>query len=181
MLVLPEIGGRIFAARDKVTDYDFFYRQHVIKPGLIGALGSWISGGVEFNWPYHHRPSGFLPCDFETEECGDGSVICWLSEHDPIDRMKGMVGIVLTSKRNHCQSGIIRVPADKGLTSEYGLAMISNCITMTPGTITVDVAEDEEGNNYYYVHWIDVAEMDREKAGDIIKGTMEKWIGRIWK
>ena len=92
-----------------------------------------------------------------------------------------MVGIVLTGKRNHCQSGIIRVPADKGLTSEYGLAMISNCITMTPGTITVDVAEDEEGNNYYYVHWIDVAEMDREKAGDIIKGTMEKWIGRIWK
>ena len=92
-----------------------------------------------------------------------------------------MVGIVLTSKRNHCQSGIIRVPAAKGLTSEYGLAMVSNCITMTPGTITVDVAEDEEGNNYYYVHWIDVAEMDREKAGDIIKGTMEKWIGRIWK
>ena len=92
VLVLPEIGGRIFAARDKVTDYDFFYRQHVIKPGLIGALGSWISGGVEFNWPYHHRPSGFLPCDFETEECGDGSVICWLSEHDPIDRMKGTVG-----------------------------------------------------------------------------------------
>ena len=95
VLVLPEIGGRIFAARDKTTDYDFFYRQHVIKPGLIGALGSWISGGVEFNWPYHHRPSGFLPCDFETEECADGSVICWLSEHDPIDRMKGTVGVVL--------------------------------------------------------------------------------------
>lgn len=95
VLVLPEIGGRIFAAQDKTTGYDFFYRQHVIKPGLIGALGSWISGGVEFNWPYHHRPSGFLPCDFETEECEDGSVICWLSEHDPIDRMKGMVGIVL--------------------------------------------------------------------------------------
>lgn len=37
VLVLPEIGGRIFAARDKVTDYDFFYRQHVIKPGLIGG------------------------------------------------------------------------------------------------------------------------------------------------
>lgn len=61
VLVLPEIGGRIFAARDKVTDYDFFYRQHVIKPGLIGALGSWISGGVEFNWPYHHRLPASCP------------------------------------------------------------------------------------------------------------------------
>ena len=62
-----------------------------------------------------------------------------------------------------------------------GKVVLANSITMTPGTITVDVAEDEEGNNYYYLHWIDVAEMDREKAGDIIKGTMEKWIGRIWK
>jgi len=93
--VLPEIGGRIFAAQDKSNGYDFFYRQHVIKPALIGSLGSWISGGVEFNWPYHHRPSGFMPCDFSVEECEDGSVICWLSEHEPVDRMKGMVGIVL--------------------------------------------------------------------------------------
>lgn len=95
VLILPEIGGRIFAARDKTTGYDFFYRQHVVKPGLIGALGSWISGGVEFNWPYHHRPSGFMPCDFQIEEAADGSAVCWLSEHDPCDRMKGMVGIVL--------------------------------------------------------------------------------------
>lgn len=92
-----------------------------------------------------------------------------------------MVPIVLSGKRNRCQSGIIRVPGAKGLDSTYGLSMVSNCITLTPGTITVDVAEDEEGYNYYYVHWIDVAEMDREKAGDMIKGTMEKWIGRIWK
>lgn len=44
LLLLPEIGGRIFEAYDKVNDYYFFYRQHVIKPALIGLLGSWISG-----------------------------------------------------------------------------------------------------------------------------------------
>lgn len=93
--ILPEIGGRIYSAKDKTTGYDFFYKQHVIKPALIGVLGSWISGGVEFNWPFHHRASGFMPCDFVTEELEDGSAVCWLSEHDPIDRMKGMVGIVL--------------------------------------------------------------------------------------
>ncbi len=102
--ILPEIGGRIFAAQDKTTGYDFFYRQHVIKPALIGALGSWISGGVEFNWPYHHRASGFLPCDFTTEKCEDGSVICWLSEHDPVDRMKGMVGIVLRKDATYIET-----------------------------------------------------------------------------
>lgn len=93
--ILPEIGGRIYSALDKTTGYDFFYKQHVIKPALIGVLGSWISGGVEFNWPFHHRASGFMPCDFKTERQADGTVVCWLSEHDPIDRMKGMVGVVL--------------------------------------------------------------------------------------
>lgn len=93
--ILPEIGGRIYSALDKTTGYDFFYKQHVIKPALIGVLGSWVSGGVEFNWPFHHRASGFMPCDFKTEQLADGSAVCWLSEHDPIDRMKGMFGIVL--------------------------------------------------------------------------------------
>ena len=51
VVLLPQLGGRIFEAYDKVNDYHFFYRQHVIKPALIGLLGSWISGGVEFNWP----------------------------------------------------------------------------------------------------------------------------------
>lgn len=95
LYILPEIGGRIYAARDKSTGYDFFYKQHVIKPALIGVLGSWMSGGVEFNWPFHHRASGFMPCDFEVERLPDGGAVCWLSEHDPIDRMKGMVGVVL--------------------------------------------------------------------------------------
>lgn len=93
--ILPEIGGRIYSALDKITGYDFFYKQHVIKPALIGVLGSWISGGVEFNWPFHHRASGFMPCDYRTQVTGDGTAICWLSEHDPIDRMKGEFGIVL--------------------------------------------------------------------------------------
>jgi len=95
VVILPEIGGRIYSARDKITGYDFFYKQHVIKPALIGVLGSWISGGVEFNWPFHHRASGFMPCDYTLSEEPDGSAVCWLSEHDPIDRMKGMFGIVL--------------------------------------------------------------------------------------
>lgn len=93
--ILPEIGGRIYSALDKTTGYDFFYKQHVIKPALIGVLGSWISGGVEFNWPFHHRASGFMPCDYKLETLSDGSAVCRLSEHDPIDRMKGMVSIIL--------------------------------------------------------------------------------------
>lgn len=93
--ILPELGGRIYSAYDKSTGYDYFYKQHVIKPALIGDFGSWISGGVEFNWPIHHRPSTYMACDYSVEELEDGSAVCHLSEHDPLDRMKGMVSVIL--------------------------------------------------------------------------------------
>jgi len=95
LMILPEIGGRIHAGLDKTNQYDFFYRQNVIKPALVGLLGPWISGGVEFNWPQHHRPSTYMPVHLATESGADGSATVWLSEHDPMLRMKGMVGICL--------------------------------------------------------------------------------------
>lgn len=96
LVMLPEIGGRIFLGQDKVNDdYDFFYRQDEIKPALVGLAGPWISGGVEFNWPQHHRPGTYMPADVHIEENADGSRIVWQSEHDPLNRMKGMHGICL--------------------------------------------------------------------------------------
>ena len=95
LMILPEIGGRIHAGLDKTNQYDFFYRQNVIKPALVGLLGPWISGGVEFNWPQHHRPSTYMPVHSAIEQAADGSCTVWLSEHDPMERMKGMVGICL--------------------------------------------------------------------------------------
>jgi tetratricopeptide (TPR) repeat protein len=96
LVLLPEIGGRIFLGQDKANrDYDFFYRQDVIKPALVGLAGPWISGGVEFNWPQHHRPGTFLPSDVSIEDEGDGAFTVWQSEHDPLNRLKGMHGIRL--------------------------------------------------------------------------------------
>lgn len=96
LMILPEIGGRIQSGTDKTNHYDFFYRQHVIKPALVGLLGPWISGGVEFNWPQHHRPSTYMPVHSSIEKHPDGSQTVWLSEYDPMLRMKGMVGICLS-------------------------------------------------------------------------------------
>ncbi len=100
LMLLPEIGGRIHAGLDKTNQYDFFYRQHVIKPALVGLLGPWISGGVEFNWPQHHRPSTYMPAHASIERGADGSCTVWMSEHDPMLRMKGMVGIRLSPGRS---------------------------------------------------------------------------------
>ncbi|MCA9237012.1 MAG: DUF5107 domain-containing protein [Planctomycetales bacterium] len=96
LVMLPEIGGRIFHGQDKSNnDYDFFYRQDVIKPALVGLAGPWISGGVEFNWPQHHRPGTFMPADVRIEREPDGAATVWFSEHDPLDRLKGMHGVRL--------------------------------------------------------------------------------------
>ena len=92
--ILPELGGKIWYANDKKNGYGFFYKNNVVKPALIGVLGSWTSGGLEFNWPFHHRASTFMPVDHYIEE-GDGEITVWLSEHDPINRMKGMIGVCL--------------------------------------------------------------------------------------
>jgi tetratricopeptide (TPR) repeat protein len=95
LMIMPEIGGRIHVGLDKRTGYDFFYRQNVIKPALVGLAGPWISGGVEFNWPQHHRPATFMPVEVAIERSPDGSVTVWCSDHDPMARMKGMHGICL--------------------------------------------------------------------------------------
>ena len=100
LVILPELGGRIHIGYDKVADYDFFYRNNVIKPALVGLAGPWISGGVEFNWPQHHRPGTFLPTDWEIEREADGSITVWCSDHDPMNRMKGMHGIRLRPDSN---------------------------------------------------------------------------------
>ena len=95
-MILPEIGGRIHVGQDKTNGYDFFYRQNVIKPALVGLAGPWISGGVEFNWPQHHRPSTFMPADVRhrgARRTDRGR--CGCSEHEPMNRMKGMHGVCL--------------------------------------------------------------------------------------
>ncbi|SFM42113.1 Tetratricopeptide repeat-containing protein [Pleomorphomonas diazotrophica] len=94
--VLPELGGRIYAVVDKMNGYDLVYRNRVIKPALVGLAGPWLSGGIEFNWPQHHRPSTYMPTAWEIVEEADGSRVIWLSEHEPMNRMKGMHGVRLS-------------------------------------------------------------------------------------
>lgn len=95
VMVLPELGGRIQRAYDKTNGYDFVYYNHVIKPALVGLTGPWISGGIEFNWPQHHRPSTFDPVDWRTKENSDGSCSIIVSEIENMFRTKGMATITL--------------------------------------------------------------------------------------
>ena len=95
VMILPELGGRIQMAYDKIKQRHFVYYNHVIKPALVGLAGPWVSGGIEFNWPQHHRPSTFLPVDCEIVENGDGSVTVWVNEMERMTHQKGMAGFTL--------------------------------------------------------------------------------------
>ena len=103
IMVLPELGGRIQMAFDKVKNRHFIYYNQVIKPALVGLTGPWISGGIEFNWPQHHRPSTFEPIDFKIEENPDGSKTVWVSEVERMFQTKGMAGFTLHPDKAYLQ------------------------------------------------------------------------------
>jgi len=100
VLVLPEIGGRLHGAQDKTNGYQFFQNQRTIKPGLVGMAGAWISGGVEYNFPHGHRPSGFRDTDWRLQENPDGSKTAWTGEIDRMFGMRWAVGHTVHPGRN---------------------------------------------------------------------------------
>ena len=95
VMVLPELGGRVQMAYDKIRERHFVYYNHVIKPALVGLVGPWISGGIEFNWPQHHRPSTYMPVDSTIVENEDGSITVWVNEMERMFHQKGMAGFTL--------------------------------------------------------------------------------------
>lgn len=147
-----------------------FAAQELIAGALASALVAWFSAKffVHHNafWLFH--PGRFFSLIYYCLV-----VFMW----ELIKANVSMARYALSPKLK-INPGIVRVPVS--LESEYGLAMLADSITLTPGTITMDI-EQEEGKTWFYIHWIDVTQFDRDKAGDDIKGTLEKWVGRIWK
>ena len=148
-----------------------FTMQELIAGGVVSLAVALFSA----RFFIHEKAFWFLnPLKFF------GGLFYWICVF-PVELVKANVNMakICFGGCKKINPGIVKVPVD--LQSEYGQAALANAITMTPGTITLDIAEDGEGKIWYYIHWIDVAETDRVKAGEIIKGRMEKWIGRIWK
>lgn len=102
--IIPELGGKIFSAIDKTNQYEFIYHQHVIKPALISLLGAWISGGIEWDIPHHHRPTSFLPVQYAISSSRDGSKTVWVGELELRDRMRWTVGITLHPQKAYIEA-----------------------------------------------------------------------------
>lgn len=72
--------------------------------------------------------------------------------------------------------GIVKIRTT--LDSNSGITALANSITLTPGTLTVDVDAEEK---ILYVHWINVETTDVEAASEKIAGRFEGLLRRIFE
>jgi len=103
VMILPELGGRVQMVWDKIRERHVVYYNSVIKPALVGLTGPWISGGIEFNWPQHHRPGTFLPVDYKIDKNEDGSYTIWVIETERMTYQKSMAGFTLHSGKAYLE------------------------------------------------------------------------------
>lgn len=101
VMILPEIGGKIWGAWEKSTGKPFLYYNQVVKFRDIAMRGAWTSGGIEANYGIiGHTPNCATPVDYLTEKKSDGSVSCYIGTLDLLTQTYWTIEINL--------------PADKG-------------------------------------------------------------------
>jgi tetratricopeptide (TPR) repeat protein len=87
VLILPEIGGKVWAAVEKSTGRSFLYFNHVVKFRDVAMRGPWTSGGIETNYGIMgHAPSCSAPVDYVARQNPDGSASCWIGGLDLLTR-----------------------------------------------------------------------------------------------
>lgn len=106
LCITPEIGGKLYYATDKTNNYNFVYKNNVVKPSNIGMTGAWVSGGIEWCVIHHHRASTFLPVDYDLQEHADGSKTIWIGETEPRHRMRWTIGITAFPGKSYYQTEV---------------------------------------------------------------------------
>ncbi len=100
VLVLPEVGGKVFGAIEKSTGEEFVYLNDVLKFRQIAMRGPWTSGGSEFNFGLvGHTPATATPTDYLLRENPDGSVSCFVGTLDLPSRTRWSVEIRLPAEQ----------------------------------------------------------------------------------
>ena len=96
LMILPEIGGKVWATIEKSTGKSFVYYNHVIKFRDVAMRGPWTSGGVEANYGIvGHTPNCATPVDYVTINKKDGSVSCVIGVLDLLTRTSWRIDINL--------------------------------------------------------------------------------------
>ncbi|MGA7408860.1 MAG: DUF5107 domain-containing protein [Bryobacteraceae bacterium] len=93
--VLPDLGGHLYRCIDKANGHDVFHPALSIKKQMIAPRGSWISTGIEFNFPVGHSWDTVSPVDFYYRQNNDGSASAFVGDIDRVESMQWLVELIL--------------------------------------------------------------------------------------
>ncbi len=86
--------------------------------------------------------------------------------------IKANIDVAIRIITGKIRPGIVRV--DTGLSGTLAKTVLANAITLTPGTLTVDLEED---SGVFYIHWINVT--DLEPTGEAVYGSFGEWAKKV--
>src|SRR5665213_316982 len=104
--ILPELGGHVYSVYDKVDQREVLYRDNVIKYGLVGPRGAWISGGMEFSFPYAHTTDTVSPVESVLHQNADGNATAAVGAVDWVSNMHWEIAITLRPNTARVEEGV---------------------------------------------------------------------------
>jgi Flp pilus assembly protein TadD/histidinol phosphatase-like PHP family hydrolase len=93
-VVMPELGGRLYSCRDKLSGQEMFHANSSIKKAMIGLRGAWAAAGVELNFPVGHSLLTTSPVDSGTTHTADSASV-WVGATDRLTGMRWRVEFTL--------------------------------------------------------------------------------------
>lgn len=141
--------------------------QHLVIGLVVSSVVPWLVGDLFLTRPHLLRQ----PMRFVYFLGYYLPVFLWECFKANLD-----VAYRVISPRLPIKPGIVKIQTT--LKSDTGLTFLANSITLTPGTMSVDI--DKE-NSVLYVHWINVQAEDVESATRLIAGRFEKILHKIFE
>lgn len=99
VMVLPELGGRVYSVYDKVSRREVFYKNSVVKFSPLAIRGAFFSGGVEFSFPVAHAPTTAEPVNWDIRQESDGSAWIMIGGLEHISGMRWTIKLSLYPDR----------------------------------------------------------------------------------
>lgn len=151
LVCLPELGGKIYSVLDKTTGKEMFYKNHVIKPGLIAMRGAWISGGIEWNaGPTGHGVTSYSPVDATYVKNRDGSATLVIGDTEHSTRTRWTVWLTLHPKRAYLDERIrIENPTDSVQTFYFWNNTAFPCNEYTRFIYPMTLGSDHNGTEFF--------------------------------
>lgn len=145
VIIMPQIGGKIWTAIDKKNGKPFIYDNDAVKFRDIALRGPWTSGGLEANFGiFGHTPGVATPVDYITQQNSDGSASCTIGLLDLLTQTHWSMEILLPKDKAYFLTKIIWHNGS-GIDQPY-------YSWMNLGEKVADSLEYVEPGNYYLGH-----------------------------